>query len=138
MYGQSGTLPAKQGLGWSLSLKTEGAPWTKKFEVELTQTGNLLVTETDPDRLPKETVSKFTVNLSQKDAQEIYERALTAFRQFRFTEEDANRTDGTNLTLSLVCNGRALVMQFFHIGRVEDENADVGKVVALINKHLSR
>jgi hypothetical protein len=136
-YSQTSTPATKQPTGWSLYLKTEGAPWTKKFEVELTQTGILLVTETDPQRLPKETTSKLMVNLAQKDAQEIYEQALTAFRQFRFAEEDKQRTDGTNLTLRLVCNGQALVMQFFHIGRAEDESADVAKMLALIDKHLA-
>ena len=137
LCGQASTASTKQSGGWSLYLKTEGAPWTKKFEVALAETGTLLVTETDPDRLPKETTSRITVNLAKKDAQEIYEQAVTAFRQFRFAEEDDNRRDGTNLTLSLKGNGRVLTMQFFHIGRAEDESSEVGKVLALINKHLA-
>ena len=51
-YGQTITPSTTQPGGWSLYLKTEGAPWTKKFEIELAQTGILLVTETDPERSP--------------------------------------------------------------------------------------
>jgi hypothetical protein len=136
LYGQVNR-PDLKPSGWSLYLKTEGAPFTKKFEVELNQTGTLLLSETDPQKLPKETTSKLTVNLAPKDAQEIYEQALKAFREFRFAEENIQSHDGTNLTLRLVCNGRALTMQFFHIGQPEDENVDVAKVLKLINKHLS-
>jgi hypothetical protein len=137
-YGQVSRPYSKQNSEWLLYLKTEGAPWTKKFEVDLNQRGTLVLTETDPQRLPKETTSKLTVNLASKDAQEIYEQAWKTFREFRFAEEDGQRPDGTNLTLRLLRNGRMLEMKFFHFGQAEEESVELAKVLSLINKHLSQ
>lgn len=137
-HGQVNNPASKNPAEWSLSLKTGGAPWTKKFEVELNQAGKLLVTEQNPDKTPDKTISKINVNLSAKDTLEVYEHALKAFREFRFAAENAERADGTNLTLRLSSYGRVLVMQFFHIGQMEEENPNVAKVLSLINKHLSQ
>jgi hypothetical protein len=136
LHGQVNFPGSRSNSAWSLYLKTEGAPFEKKFEVELNQTGTLVVKETDPGRLPKETTSKLTVNLSPKDAQEIYDQALKTFREFRFTEEHSERRDGTNLTLQLYRNGRALIMQFFHIAQAEEESVELAKVLSLINSRL--
>lgn len=124
--------PAK----WSLSLKTGGAPWEKKFTVELNQSGNLIVVEQDPVKMPADTTSKLTATLTVTEAQQIYEQALKAFREFRFAEKQVELADGTNLTLQLSANGGVLVMQFFHIGQTEDESVEVATVLRLINKHL--
>ena len=86
--------------------------------------------------MPGETRAKLTVSLPAKDAQEIYEHALKAFREFRFPEERIERNDGTNLTLRLMTYDRTLEMQFFHIGRPEEESPEVAKVLSLINKRL--
>jgi hypothetical protein len=137
LYGQVNRPESKPTSGWSLYLKTEGAPWTRKFEVQLNQTGTLVVTKTDPQGSPKQTTSKLTVNLAPKDTQDIYEQALKAFREFRFAEEDARRADGTSLTLRLSRNGGMLAMQVLHIGQTEEESAELAKVLSLINRHLT-
>jgi len=138
LHGQSNNSASKQPAEWSLSLKTDGAPWTKKFEVKLNQTGALVVAEENPEKMPGPTMSKVTVNLSAKDVQGTYDQALKAFRDFRFAEEAVERADGTNLTLRLSSNGRVLVMQFFHLGNPEDESPEVAKLLSLINKHLPK
>jgi len=121
---------------WSLHLKTGGAPWTKQFEVELEQTGKLILTEHNPERAPNSQASKLNVTLSAKDARQIYEQALKAFREFRFEEEEVRRHDGTNLTLRLKAYERVLVMQFFHLGQAAEECPEVAAVLSLINRHL--
>ena len=127
---------SKQPPEWSLRLETGGAPFEKKFEVELSQSGKLLVKEQDPGGAPDSPAMNITRDLSQKEAQEIYTQALRAFREFRFAEEDIKRHDGTNLTLRLKAYERVLVMQFFHMGQVEEESPEVAKVLSLINKYL--
>lgn len=127
---------SKQPAEWSLWLETGGAPFEKKFEVELNHSGKLLVKEQDPGGAPDNRISNITRNLSQQDAHEIYTQALRAFREFRFAEEDVKRHDGTNLTLRLKAFDRVLVMQFFHMGQTEEESLEVAKVLSLINKHL--
>lgn len=121
---------------WSLSLKTGGAPWEKKFVVELNQSGNLIVVEEDAVKMPADTTSKLTATLTATEAHEVYEQVLKAFREFRFPKEEVKLADGTNLTLQLSANGRVLVMQFFHIAKTEDESVEVATVLRLINKHL--
>lgn len=121
---------------WSLSLKTGGAPWEKSFEVELSQAGNLAVSEHNPEKMPAETRSKLSRVIPAEDAQEIFEHALRAFREFRFPEERVERHDGTNLTLRLTAYDRALEMRFMRIGRPEEEIQAVAKVLSLINRHL--
>jgi hypothetical protein len=123
---------SKQPAEWSLRLETGGAPFEKKFEVELNQSGNLVVKEQSPDGAP----GNITRNLSRGDTQEIYTQVLRAFHEFRFAEEDVTRHDGTNLTMRLKAFDRVLVMQFFHMGRAEEESPEVAKVLSLINKHL--
>ena len=136
--GQAKNPAPKQPAEWSLSLKTGGAPWEKKFEVALNQAGSLLVTEEDPRKMPNDTTSKLTIKLPAKDAQEIYEHTLKAFREFRFAADKVERADGTNLTLQLSANGRVLIMQFFHIGQTEEESVEVASVLSLVNKHLPK
>ena len=132
--GQSQT--SKQPAEWSLRLETGGAPFEKKFEVELNQSGKLVVREDDPGGAPGERAWGITRDVPPKDAREIYDQVLRAFREFRFAEEDVKRHDGTNLTLRLSAYGRVLVMQYFHLGRAEEESPEAGKVISLINKHL--
>lgn len=138
LHGQINSPLPKQPAEWSLSLKTGGAPWEKKFEVELNHAGQLTIVEQNPDKMPGDITSKFTVNLTAKAAQEIYEQTLKAFREFRFLEKPNETRDGTDLRLQLSAYGRALVMQFFNIGQTEGELPNVGKVLSLINKHLPR
>jgi hypothetical protein len=127
---------SKQASEWSLRLETGGARFEKKFEVELHQSGRLLVKEQGPGGAPDNAAMNITRDLSQKEAQEIYTQALRAFREFRFAEEDIKRHDGTNLTLRLKANERVLVMQFFHVGQVKEESPEAAKVLSLINKYL--
>jgi hypothetical protein len=136
-HGQVSVVPGKQPAEWSLSLKTGGAPWEKKFEVELNQSGNLTVTEQDPEKTPNDPVTKLKANLSTKDAQEIYEQTLRALLGFRFPDTDAKIQDGTTLTLKLSANGRGL-MAFYHVGMTEEEIPEVARVLTLINKHLPK
>lgn len=130
--GQTPKRPAE----WSLRLETGGAPFEKKFEVELNQSGKLVMKEDDPGGMAGERAWGIAREIPPKDAAEIYDQVLMAFREFRFTEEDVKRHDGTNLTLRLRAHARVLVMQFFHLGRVEEESPEVGKALSLINKHL--
>ena len=138
LHGQRKGPGSKQPVEWSFSLNTGGAPWYKKIKVELNRIGNLVVTEDNPEKMPGETISKFTVKLPAKDAQEIYDHTLKAFRGFRFAEEKDERADGTNLSLRLTENGRLRVMQFSHVGQIEEESLEVARVLLLINKHLSK
>jgi hypothetical protein len=126
----------KQPAEWSLRLETGGAPFEKKFEVDLNQSGKLVMKEEDPGGAPGERAWGITRDVPPKDARKIYDQVLRAFREFRFADEDVKRHDGTNLTLRLRAYGRVLVMQFFHMGRAEEECPEVGKVLSLINKHL--
>jgi hypothetical protein len=134
VLGQSQT--PKRPAEWSLRLETGGAPFEKKFEVELNQSGKLVMKEEDTGGVPGERAWGITRDVPPKDAAEIYDQVLRAFREFRFTEEDVKRHDGTNLTLRLRAHGRVLVMQFFHMGRAEEESPEVAKVLSLINKYL--
>jgi hypothetical protein len=136
-HGQVRVAPTAQPAEWLLSLKTGGAPWEKKFEVELNQAGSLTVTEQDPNKTPKGPVTKLKADLSTKDAQEIYEQALRALLQFRFPEEDAKIRDGTSLSLTLSANDRALTA-FYHVGTTQEEIPEVAKVLTLINQHLPK
>jgi hypothetical protein len=136
-HGQVSVVPDKQPAEWSLSLKTGGAPWEKRFEVELNQSGNLTVTEQDPGKTPNDPVTKLKADLSTKDAQEIYEQTLKALLGFRFPDKDAKIQDGTTLTLNLSANGRGL-MAVYHVGMTEEEIPEVARVLALINKHLPK
>ncbi len=134
LNGQSVT--TNERAGWSLSLKTGGAPWEKSFEVELSHDGKLRVTEQSPEKMPAETRSKLAVSIPPKDAQEIFDHALRAFREFRFPDERVERNDGTNLTLRLTTYNRMLEIRFLHIGHPEEESQAVAKVLSLINRRL--
>ena len=135
LQGQTKTSVPKPPANWSLTLKTGGAPWEKKFVVELNQSGSLVVNEEDPAKMPADPKSKRTVNLTPAQAQQIYEQALKAFREFRFEGEEGRR-DGTNLTLQLSANGKLLEMQLFHISPIDDEIVEINALLSLINKHL--
>ncbi|HKB66849.1 MAG TPA: hypothetical protein VKC61_13415 [Pyrinomonadaceae bacterium] len=138
LHGQDKGPASKQPVEWSFSLNTGGAPWYKKFNVELNQIGNFIVTEDDPNNMPNPTTSKVTIKLSINDAQEIYEQTFKAFREFGSKEKKVERADGTNLRLQLSANGRVQVMQFSHMGQIEEESMEVAKLLLLINKHLSK
>jgi|SRR6185503_1071685 len=135
LQAQSKTSVPKQPVNWSLSLTTGGAPWEKKFVVELNHSGSLVVNEEDPHRTPNDSRSKRTVNLTLTEAHQIYEQVLKAFREFRFDQGQVDVADGTNLTLQLSANRKVLTMQLFHIG-ADDEYVEIAAVFSLINKHL--
>ena len=135
LQGQTKSSIPKSPASWSLTLKTGGAPWYKKFVVELNQSGSLVVNEEDPAKMPADPKSKRTVNLTPAQTQQIYEQALKAFREFRFGGEEGRR-DGTNLTLQLSANGKFLEMQLFHISPIDDESVEINALLSLINKHL--
>jgi hypothetical protein len=130
--GHAGT--SKQPAEWTLYLKTGGIPFpnTKQFEVNLDYTGKLLITEQNADNQ----TLKVERNIPSKDAQVIYEQALKTFRDFRFAEENEKRYDGTDVTLRLKVYYRVLEMQLFNVPRLEEENANVTRLISLINKHL--
>lgn len=121
---------------WTLLLETRGAPGEKKFQVTLTNTGALSVIENDPVKMPASTISKLAVNLSPSDTQAVYEQALKAFREFQFPNDTEKLLDGTNLKMSLTVQKRQVTMQVANIGIVADELPEVGKVLALLNKHI--
>lgn len=123
---------------WNLVLKTGGAPFEKKFEVTLNHTGALNVTVHDPTTVPPNKVSKFSFNLSTDDAQQVYEQALKAFREFQFPRETEIRPDGTNLTLQLRAHQRTLTMEIFHLGVLQDELPEVARLLVLLNKHMPK
>jgi hypothetical protein len=138
LFNAAGTQTKRESPEWSLFLKTFGAPWDKKFEVTLNHTGALSVTSDDPAKMPATITSKVDVKLSTNDVREIYEQALTAFREFQLRKEEEEHADGTNLTLTLTANRRTLSMQVSHLATVEDEIPEVGKLLALLNKHLPK
>ena len=120
---------------WTLSLKSGGAPWVKRFEVGLNQSGKLAVTEHDPAKSPGDPVTKLSVNLPAGDVREIYEQAWRALREFSFPDNPDEVADGTSLTLLLSANGRSLEADY-HLGHIETEAPEVARLLALINKHL--
>ena len=136
LHGQGKTSAPKPPAKWSLSIKTGGAPWEKKFAVELNQSGSLVINEEKPGTTRDDQRSKFTVNLTSTETQQIYEQVLKAFRDVRFAEKQGEVADGTNLTLQLSANGKLLVMQFFHVGQIQDESPEIAAVLSLINKRL--
>lgn len=123
---------------WTLLVKTGGAPWEKKFEVTLSHTGALSVTEDDPHKMPATTITKLAVNLSPSDTQAVYEQALKALREFEFPKDTEYRPDGTNLTVSLTVQRRTLSMQVSNLGIIEEEIPEVGKLLTLLNKHMPK
>jgi hypothetical protein len=140
---------AEAASDWFLFLKTDGAPWEKKFEVTLDQTGSLNVIVQDPEKKDAAAPAKVAVKLFAKDAREIYDQAMKAFHEFRFPEEVA---DGMTLTLRITTrhtsfnvSARApqsvsapatLSMQIFHVG--QQDIPEVDKLFALLNQHLAK
>src|ERR1044071_7787142 len=86
-YGQAQKSTSAPPSEWTLSLKSGGAPWEKRFEVELDQTGKLALTENNSDKLPGDPVTKLNVNLPAGVVREIYEQAWLALREFRFPDK---------------------------------------------------
>ena len=127
-----------QRIEWSLYLKTDGAPSEKKFELTLDNTGALSLTEDEPLKMPAETTSKIALKLLANDTQAIYDQALKAIREFQFPKKTEEIADGTNLTLRLIVHRRALTIQIWHLGITEEELPEVGKLLALLNKHLPK
>lgn len=152
---------------WSLYLKESGAPWENFSEIELDQTGSLMLIEHDavktrmirpprvvkiPDSTTEETlpptapniepatddaVTKRTVKLSAKQAQEIYAQAWKACREFRFVEKKVVISEGLNLTLRLRATDKVLMIEVLHIAEIEKENPELARLLGLIYKHLS-
>ena len=119
---------------WALSVTSGGAPWEKRFVVEMNHTGLLSVAEEDRSKLPNDPRSKLTVQLSAKEVKEIYDQALRAL----FTTPPRRPyeiADGTMIQVKLEAPGRAS-MRGFHVGVTEEEAPQVAKLFALINKHL--
>lgn len=134
VIGQTNSGQAKPPSEWSLSLKTGGAPWEKKFEVEVNQSGLLRVTEQDPVKIPKDPITKLTIQLPAGNAQEIYQQGLLAAQKVGVKERD-DFADGTWMTIKLVSDGKDLTASY-HFGQVQEEAPNVAKLFALINKHL--
>ena len=95
------------------------------------------MTENEPLKMPKNTITNLTVDLSAKLSREIYEQALKAFEEPR-AERKVKLHDGTNLTFQLTENGNERVIRFFHIGLIQDESQAIAKVLSLINKLLPK
>ena len=127
---------SNQPAQWSLSVTCGGAPFEKKFKVELNQTGLLSVIEEDPARLPNDTITKLTAKLPAKDLQEIYQRTLLVFERLGGQEKN-EVVDGSWINVELVTGGRTLA-RGYHVGQTEEEAPEVAKLFALINKHLPK
>jgi len=128
---------SNQPAEWSLSLTSGGAPWDKKFKVELNQAGVLSVTGEDPPKLPNNPTTKLTIKLSSNDVQEIYEQALLAVQPVPGAQKKNEIADGTRINLELVMPGRKLA-RGYHVGLVEEEAPAVAKLFGLMNKHIPK
>ncbi len=123
----------QQPAEWILSIKSWGAPWEKKFDVQLDQSGSLSFVEEDSLQLPKDPVTKLTRKISEKDLGQIYQQALLSMQNLR-TKDLA---DGTWITLKLT-DDRKVMTASYHVGQLQEEAPEVAKLFALINKHLPK
>jgi predicted transcriptional regulator len=133
-HGQIVDPQSKPPAQWLLSIDSRGAPWEKKFQVEINQTGLLLFTEEDRAKIPKDPVTKLTIKLPAGSLHEIYQQALLAAQKVGVKERD-DFADGTWMTIKLTSDGNELVASY-HLAQTEEEAPNVGKLLALINKHL--
>ncbi|HSE32592.1 MAG TPA: hypothetical protein VLA93_13550 [Pyrinomonadaceae bacterium] len=118
---------------WSLSIKSGGAPWEKKFEVQLDQSGSLQVVEEDKSRLPNEPITKLARKIPVNDLKQIYAQAWVSVQNAPKSNEELR--DGTWMTVKLTSGAKATVISF-HIGLIQEEAPYVAKLLSLINKHL--
>jgi hypothetical protein len=121
---------------WEVSLNTGGF-FGAKFDIDLYQTGTLEVVRQDAKESSTDSVvsRSFSTKLSPADTREIYERARTILKEFRFLESNPQLNDGTRITLEISSYDRRLKASY-RVGQAEKEVPDVVALIALINKHL--
>jgi len=118
---------------WSLWIKSGGAPWEKKFEVQLDQSGSLDVVEEDKTKIPNDPITKLTRKIPANELRQIYEQALTSVQNPPKSNEELR--DGTWMTVKLTSRTKVSMVSF-HIGLLQEEAPNVAKLLSLINKHL--
>jgi len=118
---------------WSLWIKSWGAPWEKKFEVQLDQSGSLHVVEEDKTRIPNDPVTKLTRKIPAGELRQIYEQALNSAQNPPKSHDEIR--DGTWMSVKLT-SGAKVTEVSFHIGVVQEQAPNIAKLLSLINKHL--
>ena len=118
---------------WSLWIKSWGAPWEKKFEVQLDQSGSLEVVEEDKTKIPNEPITKLTRKIPANELRQIYAQAWVSVQNAPKSNEELR--DGTWMTVKLTQPSQ-VTMVSFHIGLIQEEAPNVAKLLSLINKHL--
>lgn len=118
---------------WSLWIKSWGAPWEKKFEVQLDQSGSLQVVEEDSIKIPNDPITKLTRNIPAEDLRQIYAQALVSVQNPPKSHEGLQ--DGTWMNVKLT-TGTQVTLISFHIGLIPEEAPKVAKLLSLINKYL--
>lgn len=118
---------------WSLWIKSGGAPWEKKFEVQLDQSGSLDVVEEDKTKIPNDPITKLTRKIPATELRQIYAQALVSVQNPPKSNEELR--DGTWMTVKLTSRTKVSMVSF-HIGLLQEEAPNVAKLLSLINKHL--
>jgi hypothetical protein len=118
---------------WSLWIKSWGAPWEKKFEVQLDQSGSLEVVEEDKTRIPSDPITKLTRKIPANELRQIYAQALVSVQNAPKSNDKLR--DGTWMTVKLTKPSEVMMVSF-HIGLIQEEAPNVAKLLSLINKHL--
>src|SRR4029453_5867139 len=98
MHGQTNaqtTPPAE----WSLWIKSWGAPWEKKFEVQLDQSGSLQVVEEDKSKIPNNPVTKLPRKTPAKELRQIYAQAWVSVQNPPKSHDEI--ADGTWMSVKL-------------------------------------
>jgi hypothetical protein len=132
MHGQTNaqTRPPAE---WSLWIKSWGAPWEKKFEVQLDQSGSLQVVEEDKSKIPNDPITKLARKIPANELPQIYEQALISVQNPPKSHDEIR--DGTWMTVK-VTSGPKVTSVSFHIGVVQEQAPNIAKLVSLINKYL--
>ena len=118
---------------WSLWIKSWGAPWEKKFEVQLDQAGSLEVVEEDKSKIPNDPITKLTRKIPANELRQIYAQALVSVQNPPKSNEQLR--DGTWMTVKLTSPAKVSMVSF-HIGLIQEEAPNVARLLSLINKHL--
>jgi hypothetical protein len=131
-HGQTNEQPTPPA-EWSLWIKSWGAPWEKKFEVQLDQSGSLQVVEEDSIKTPKDPITKLTREIPANELRQIYAQAWVSVENPPKSHDEI--PDGTWMSLKLTSGGKVMSASF-HIGVIQDHAPNIGKLLSLINKHL--
>ena len=118
---------------WSLWIKSWGAPWEKKFEVQLDQFGSLEVVEEDKSKIPNDPITKLNRKIPANELRQIYAQALVSVQNPPKSNEELR--DGTWMTVKLTSPAKVMMVSF-HIGVIQEEAPNVAKLLSLINKNL--